>query len=209
MRAPRLLVLTDPDAPGGLVRQVERALGAGAPPDVAVQLRAKALSARALLDAAVAIRAITRAAGARFLVNGRLDVAVAAGADGVHLPEDGLPVAVVRALLPSAIVGVSCHDAAGLARAAAEGADYATLGPIRAVPGKNPPMGVTGFAAHVLGASLPVLALGGVDTPDVAALRDAGAHGVAVIRAVAAAAEPAAALRALARALDTGAGRAR
>ncbi len=209
MRAPRLLLITDPDAPGGLVAPIERALAGGAFPDLAVQVRAKSASARALYEAAVALRRVTRDAGARLVVNGRVDVALAAEADGVHLPERGLPASAVRALMPDALVGVSCHDAAGLVRAGAEGADYAVLGPIGPVPGKGPPLGIEGFRALVAArgpeGALPVLALGGIVEGDVPALLEAGAHGIAVIRGVVRAPDPAAATRALIRALDTGA----
>lgn len=190
----------------------------GAPAGVAVQLRAKSASARELYEAASALRPITRAAGALLLVNARLDVAIAAGADGVHLPERGLPPSAVRARMPDAWVGVSCHDARGLARATAEGADYAVLGPIGPVPGKGAPLGVEGFRALLARAPrtgaprgsrpLPVLALGGIGAGDAPALLEAGAHGVAVIRAVVGASDPAEALASMLRALDTGARRA-
>lgn len=206
---PRLLLVTDLGAAGGLVAPIERALRQETPRGVAVQLRAKALPARELLEAAVALRAITRAAGALLVVNGRIDVAIAAQADGVHLPETGVPPEAVRALMPEALVGVSCHDAAGLARASAEGADYAVLGPIGRVPGKNEPLGVAGFRALRERTSIPVLALGGVGASEVPALVAAGAHGVAVIRAITEARDPAEALRALGVALDTSVGGAR
>jgi thiamine-phosphate pyrophosphorylase len=207
MRAPRLLVITDPDAPGGLVTPIVRALASSAAPEVAVQLRAKSVSARELFEAAIALRHVTHAASARLLVSARLDVAIAAKLDGVHLPESGLPVGAVRSRMPDALVGRSCHDAAGLARAAAEGADYALLGPIFAVPGKNPPIGVDGFAALVAPfasdpVSIPVLALGGVGPEHVPGLMAAGAHGVAVIRAITRASDPSAAMRAMIAALD-------
>jgi thiamine-phosphate pyrophosphorylase len=214
-------LITDPEAPGGAVEPIARALGeavrsrtathprGGALPGVAVQLRAKTWPARALFEAGERLRAITREAGARLVINGRLDVALAVGADGVHLPEGGLPPAAVRALAPDALVGASCHDARGLERAAREGADYAVLGPVGHVPGKSPPLGLEGFRALVAGARVPVLALGGVGAEDAPALLEAGAHGVAVIRAVARASDPAAALRALLTALDIGAARGR
>ncbi|MBC7173650.1 MAG: thiamine phosphate synthase [Polyangiaceae bacterium] len=209
MGAPRLLLITDPDARRGIVAPIEEALTQRGGHAVTVQLRAKSASARSLYEAALALRQLTRAVGARLVVNTRADIARAVGADGVHLPEGGLPVAATRSILPGALVGVSCHDAAGLERAAEEGADYAVLGPIAAVPGKNPPLGLAGFERLVASARLPVLALGGVRVEDVSALCRAGAHGVAVIRAVTHASDPAAATDAFIRALDRSAGDAR
>jgi thiamine-phosphate pyrophosphorylase len=209
------LLITDEHAPSGLVESITRALDAEHLAGVAVQLRAKSSSTRALCEAGEALRRVTRRAGVRLLVNGRVDVALAIGADGVHLPEGGLPPASVRSLLlncsrgagatlgASALVGASCHDAAGLARAAREGADYAVLGPIGDVPGKGAPLGIEGFRALVSGAGLPVLALGGVGVEGVPALLEAGAYGVAVIRSVSRSVDPARALSALTRALDT------
>ena len=157
----------------------------------AVQIREKDLSDRALLRLALEARSLLPAL-VRLLVNGRLDVALAAGADGAHLPADGLPVASLRQRFgPEPLLGLSTHLPDEVARAAAEGADYVTFGPIHAVPGKDGPLpGLAGLrraAAH----GIPVYALGGVTLEGLdaagrrAALEEiaaAGAAGIAGIR---------------------------
>jgi thiamine-phosphate pyrophosphorylase len=202
-----LLLITDPRAPLGLVGSVRAALEGAPDGRLAVQLRAKALGAGELLACARELRAVTRAAGALLLINDRMDVAALSDADGVHLPEAGLPASAARrALGPSALIGASCHDARGLARAAEAGAPgYATLSPVFDVPGKAPALGVAGFRAILHEATLPVYALGGIRAEHLAPLRAAGARGVAVISAVFSSREPAQAVRALLTAWDAAA----
>ncbi len=105
-----------------------------------------------------------------------------------------------RVLGERALVGRSCHDRAGLERAQEDGADYALLAPVGAVPGKGPALGVAGFARAVAGLTLPVVALGSVEPRDASALRGAGAAGLAVVRAVYGADDPTSAVRELLRA---------
>jgi thiamine-phosphate pyrophosphorylase len=200
LRNPRVYLVTDlapgPDLPG----RVEAAL-AGLPPGVAaVQLRAKALGGRDLLALARATRAAVQAAGQWLLVNDRLDVAVAAGADGVHLPSRGVPPAEARRLLGAdPIVGVSCHSLEEVRRAREGGADFATFGPVFETPSKRaygPPVGLEALReAARLG--LPLVALGGVDVGNAPSTVAAGASGVAAIRAWVGAADAAAAVREL------------
>jgi thiamine-phosphate pyrophosphorylase len=203
-RVPRLVLVTDRHATGGrdLVAVVAAALGAGLG---AVQLREKDLSGRELFALAEALRRATERAGAQLFVNERVDVALAVGADGVHLGAGAMPVEVVRGLLPAgALVGVSTHAPAEVAAAAAVGADLAFFGPVRATPSKaawGPPQGEARLAEAVRAAPIPVLAIGGLDADAVPAIRATGATGVAVIRAILAAPDPAAATRALLRAL--------
>lgn len=152
-------------------------------------------------------RLLEAAAPARVpvLVSGRADLARAAGASGVHLPERARPVADARAALglEGALVGASCHDARGVEARAAEGADFVVLGPVGHVPGKSPAIDDATFRRSALGTSLPVFALGGVrDARDVARVRALGARGVAVQRAICAASDPARALWELLAALD-------
>ncbi len=133
-------------------------------------------------------------------MNERIDVALAAGADGVHLPSAGVPPADARRLLgPDALVGVSCHSAADVSRALDGGASFATFSPIHDTPSKRaygPPLGIAALRdAARLG--LPLVALGGIDPARAAEARAAGAAGVAAIRAWLAAADPAGAVRAL------------
>jgi thiamine-phosphate pyrophosphorylase len=200
---PRLLLVTDRHATGGrdLIDVVAAALDAGLP---AVQLREKDLPGRALLALAERLRAATARTGALLLLNDRVDVAIAAGADGVHLGGGSMSVGDVRRLLPAgALVGVSTHAAAEVAET---GADYAIFGPVRATPSKvafGPPQGIARLAAATAAAAVPVLAIGGIEPADVPAMCAAGAHGVAVIRAILAAPDPAAATRALAKGLPS------
>lgn len=127
------------------------------------------------------------------LVNGRLDVALAAGCDGVHLPASGLPVAALRAGLGrAALIGCSTHTADEIVAAARAGADYAVFGPVYPTPSKaryGPPTGLAGLrravaaARSVAGrAPMPVVALGGVTAERLAEVIAAGAAGVAGIR---------------------------
>lgn len=154
---------------------------------VGVQLRAKNVPAEVALRLARSLRAVTTDLDVPLLINGPLDVACTVQADGVHLPERGPSIAFARhALGPRGWIGVSRHDAAGLARAAEDGASFATLSPVFTSPGKGTPLGITGFCAmqaHVA-PDFPVLALGGVEATSARALIEAGARGVAVVRGV-------------------------
>jgi thiamine-phosphate pyrophosphorylase len=168
-----------------------------------VQLREKDLPGRPLLALAERLRALTAPAGALLLVNDRVDVAIAAGADGVHLGGGAMPVAAARRLLPAgALVGVSTHSAGELSAAAVAGADFAFFGPVYETPSKTgPPQDEQGLRVAVAGAALPVLAIGGVSAGRVAGLRAAGAAGVAVIRAILSSDDPRTATRQLLAAL--------
>lgn len=190
------MLVTDRRATGGrdLVDVVSRALDAGLP---AVQVREKDLPGRPLLALAERLRHATTARGALLFVNDRLDVARAVGADGVHLGEASFPVAVARECLPQALVGASIH---GVPEAAASTADFVFFGPVFATPSKaasGPPHGPQRLAEAVRATRCPVLAIGGIDATTLPAVRASGAHGVAVIRAILAAADPAAATRVL------------
>lgn len=141
--------------------------------------------------------------GARVLVNDRLDVALAAGADGVHLGRRDLAVTDARRLAPHLLIGATCRDRAQIDRAAAEGADYVGFGPVHATRSKAglpDPLGVDAVAT-TRGAALPVVAIGGIDADSARVVRSRGAHGVAVIGAVWRAPDPVAAAKELVRAL--------
>lgn len=148
-----------------------------------IQVREKDLEGRALFGLVSAVMASVAGTAARVLVNGRVDVAVAAGAFGVQLPEDGLPVADVKRAFPALVVGASRHDAEGVRRAAQEGADFVLLGPVLATPGKEArALGLEAFAAVARTAGVPLHAIGGIDAGSAAAAARAGAGGVAAIR---------------------------
>jgi len=196
----RLYLVTDRRATRGrpLAAVLDACLGAGLP---AVQLRERDLPAGELFRLATDLRALTARHGARLLINDRADVALAVGADGVHLPGAGLPPAVARRLLgPAGLLGVSTHSADEADAATAAGADFVVFGPVYETPSKRPygpPKGLDGLAAACRRSRLPVLAIGGVTAPRVAEARASGAAGVAVIRALLEAEDPAAATKEL------------
>ncbi len=200
-RAPRLLLVVDTADVAERLAAITAALAAGVD---AIQLRDPRATGGPLLAAARRLRALTWDHESALLVNDRVDVAIAAEADGAHLGAASMPTAVARHLLgPKAWIGRSTHAPEEAAAAAAGGADYVVLGPIFATPSKEsygPPLGVVTLAATR--ANVPLIAIGGVTPERVAELRAAGAHGVAVIRAILAADDPAAATRAFRVALD-------
>jgi len=207
-----LYLITDPTLGVDLIDATEAALAAAPCGRVAVQLRAKQRtqtleSTKDFVALAHALRAATKARGALFFVNERADVARIVGADGVHLPEETFTPAEARAVLGEhALVGVSCHDAHGLTQAAAHKATFATLSPFASSPGKGAPIARARFVDLVAGASLPVVALGGIGPGEVEGAIHAGAVGVAVIRAVYVAADPGAATTELLGTLDSARG---
>jgi len=146
-----------------------------------VQVREKDLGGRALR--ALVTEVVAAAGAAMVLVNSRPDVAVAGGAQGVHLPEDGLPVRDVKRAFPDLVVGASRHSVEGARRAEAEGADFVLMGPVFETPGKEGRvlgLGPLSEAARSLG--IPVHAVGGIDAGNARRVVEAGAHGLAAIR---------------------------
>jgi len=196
----RVMVLTDPSpACGrGLVEVVRECLAAGA---TAIQLRDKASDARALLDLARVLAGPTRACGALLIVNDRLDVALAAGADGVHLGPEDLPVAAARSSAPPGfLVGFSTDDPETGRRAAAEGADYLGVGAVygtRSKPGlADEAIGPARVGEVAMASGLPCVGIGGVTPSNAAAVFAVGA-GVAVLSAVMGHPDPGTAVRAI------------
>ncbi len=150
-----------------------------------IQLREKDLSAREQFELArAAVERLRAFPATRLLINDRLDVALAAGAQGVHLPAAGLELAAARRLAPPGfLLARSCHTSGEVAAAAAAGADFAVLGPIFATPSKPgaAPLGLQ-CLAEACRLPLPVLALGGINAARAADCLAAGAAGVAAIR---------------------------
>lgn len=170
--APRVMLVVD-------LERIALAEAARGLEGVVVQLRDRAAPARAVVEAARGLVA----KGVRTVVNDRVDLALAAGVDGVHLPEEGLPVEVARGLLgPDRVVGVSVHVGSRFEERA-RGADWALFGPVWETPGKGPAAGLPALADAARRCPCPVLAVGGVDASRVAEALGAGARGVAVIRA--------------------------
>ncbi|QYJ02643.1 thiamine phosphate synthase [Nocardioides panacisoli] len=145
------------------------------------QVRAKGLAARPHLTL---VEQVMAAVGdrAQVVVNDRVDIALAAGAHGVHLGDDDLPVAAVRRAAPSLVIGATCRDRASVGSAAVDGADYAGFGPVFATDSKAglpDPLGTDAVATAA--GLLPLVAIGGITAGNARRARDAGAHGVAVI----------------------------
>lgn len=158
-----------------------RALGETLGPSAAVQIREKDLEDRALFGLVRLARTLLPPP-VHLLVNGRIDIALAAGADGVHLPADGLPVAALRERFgPHVILGRSAHTLAEVEQARDGGAGYVTFGPVYPTPGKGPAVGA-GELARAAALGIPVYALGGVTLERFAELAAAGASGAAAIR---------------------------
>ncbi|HSY38995.1 MAG TPA: thiamine phosphate synthase [Polyangia bacterium] len=188
-----------------LERRTRQLLEAG---PCCLQLRAKEIGARILAAAARRMLPLCRAAGVPFCVNDRLDVALAVGAEVVHLGQDDLPLADalrvrVVAGRPDLVVGFSTHNAAQAVAAASAGADYIGFGPVFATSSKlnpDPVVGLKQLAEVCRSASVPVVAIGGVRPEHARLLADAGASATAVISAVNGAADPTAAGRQVAAA---------
>jgi thiamine-phosphate pyrophosphorylase len=200
---PRLYAIVDPlDSGLDPLRLADAMLAGGAR---LLQLRLKDASARTLLDVARALRVRTRRHGAVLIVNDRPDVARAAEADGVHLGPDDLPVAAARRLLPRpALIGVSTHDDHELAAALAADPDYVAGGPVYATTSKvgaRPGRGLEASAATRRRTTLPLVAIGGITLATAAAVRRAGADGVAMIGGLVRAPDVAAATRQVVAAL--------
>jgi thiamine-phosphate pyrophosphorylase len=169
---------------------VEAAIRGGV---TAVQYRDKTASTRRMIEEASALYGICRAAGVIFIVNDRVDVALAVGADGVHVGQGDMPAPLARELIgPDRILGVSVGSVGEALRAAADGADYVGASPIFATPTKPDaprPMGLEGLRAVAGAAAIPVVAIGGVNEDNVEALMRCGASGLAVVSAIVAASD--------------------
>ena len=148
-----------------------------------VQVREKDLGGRDLRALVSDVLAATSRTAARVLVNGRPDVAVGAGAYGIQLPEDGLPVSAAKRAFPGLEVGASRHTVEGARRAEDEGADFVLLGPIFATPGKEErALGLGPLSEAARRLRIPVHAVGGIDADNARLVVEAGARGLAAIR---------------------------
>jgi thiamine-phosphate pyrophosphorylase len=183
----RLIVITDRDAsaPRSVVETVELALEAGAP---AIQLRDKTASARELYEAGRELLPLVRAAGALFLVNDRTDVALALGADGVHVGPDDLPVGSLRAAVPrDFLIGTSSDDPAEAQALVADGASYigcGTVYPTTTKPDAGEVLGLEGLDRVARAITPPVIGIGGITPQRAASVAGTAAAGVAVVAAV-------------------------
>jgi len=211
-RAPRLYLITDRQATGGrplpeVVAAALRGIRGLASGDVAVQLREKDLEGGALAAMARALRSVTADAGAALYINDRIDVALAVGADGVHLGGGSLDAVTAAGIAGDLAIGVSVHgpaEVAALRAAAGDRVAFAQLGPIHDTPSKRrygAPLRIAAIT-EASRAGIPIVAVGGINPGNVRALRAAGAHGVACIRAAMTASDPAAVVTAFCQELS-------
>ncbi len=173
-----------------------------------IQFRQKSGSTREMIEIARQMKQLCAEADVTFIVNDRVDVAIAAEADGIHLGQDDLPIPLAREMLGgNRIIGGSASTIEEAQRCISEGADYVGLGPVYYTNSKKdtgPVRGVAFLKRVVEAISLPVIAIGGVSLEDIPELLRAGVHGIAVISAVCCQEDPEQATRALYQALHTG-----
>jgi len=174
-------------------RRIETALESGV---TALWLRAPEVSGAELYKLGKDLHARCRMRGAALIIGDRADVALALGCEGVQLGQRSPPAHRVRAWFPG-WMGVSCHSEGELARAQEAKADYAVLSPVYGVPEKGVPLGPILFGRLRAAVGVPVVALGGIEPDNVAEVVAAGADGVAVVRALRDAEDPAVAARRL------------
>ena len=198
---PPLYAILDPEqtkgrAPESVLREL---LDGGA---AILQLRVKTMAPSDFFQLAQRARAATRARGCKLIVNDRVDIALACDADGVHLGQDDLPLAVGRQLMGTKIVGISTHDIEQAQEAELNGADYIGFGPMFGTTTKN-----TGYAARGIdmlrqiraAVKLPIVAIGGINEQNVKQVWQAGADSAAIISDILGADDPAAKVRRIAR----------
>ena len=172
-----------------------------------VQLREKGCSTREFMDEARLLKALLAGTGVPLFINDRLDVALAVGADGVHLGQNDLAIADARRLVGNRmIIGISAESVADAIRAEAEGADYIGASPVFTTPTKTdtaPPLGLDGLRAIRRAVQLPLVAIGGIDADNAAQVLRAGADGLAVVSAIVSAPCPRTAAAAIRQQIET------
>lgn len=180
---PKIYPITDTRLSGLThAEQVTRLIDGGA---TLIQLRDKDANGTAFYDAAAEAIAVTRRHSVKLIINDRVDVALALGADGVHLGQDDLPADKARELLgPKAIIGLSTHNIEQLRVAAAMPVDYLAFGPVFGTTTKHAPDPTTGLELQKKARDLteaPLVAIGGIDDTNLADVIDAGADSAAII----------------------------
>lgn len=166
-----------------------------------VQLREKSCSTRLFIEEALRLQDFLRGRGVPLIINDRVDVALAVGADGVHLGQTDMPVRTARAILGEhAVIGVSAECLEDASAAEKEGADYIGVSPVFATPTKTdtaPALGLTGLAAIRAAVHLPLVGIGGLNLQNAAEVIRHGGDGLAVVSAIVSADDPEAAARKL------------
>lgn len=198
MKIPKRLLCVITDEQASPVELARQALDGGAG---MVQLRNKKASGRELYEWALRIQELCRQHHALFILNDRVDIALAVKADGIHLGQQDMPATVARKLLgPDTLIGVSVGNIGEAIKAAADGADYLGLGHIFSTQSKEKltePIGPGAIRPVAEKTGLPVIAIGGIDARNAFEVIKAGATGIAVISAVSASSEPEKATRKL------------
>jgi len=183
LKLPPLYAILDPEQTRG--RPAQRVLAALLEAGVSIlQLRVKSLPPVDFLELAKQARAVTRAHGCQLIINDRVDIALACGADGVHLGQDDLPLSAGRKLMGQKIIGISTHDLDQARAAERDGADYIGFGPMFGTRTK-----ATGYEARGpemlqqirRAVTLPIVAIGGITEANVQEVWQAGADSVAII----------------------------
>lgn len=203
----RLHLLTDTVLQSGFshVELTKLAISGGAD---TIQFRQKSGATREMIEVARQMKKLCADAGIMFIVNDRVDVAIAAEADGVHLGQDDFPITLARELLGEGrIIGGSAATIAEALKCLSEGADYVGFGPVYPTTSKEdagPVSGIDILKQVVEAVPLPIIAIGGVSAENIPEVIGAGAHGIAVISAVCCQEDPERATKALYQALNTG-----
>lgn len=190
--------ITDADAPASVPDQVRAAVAAGVR---TVQVRDKRASDADILALGRALQQITRPAGAALVINDRVDVAIALGADGLHVGQGDGDIAAIRARIgPDMALGLSVETLEQLRTIPPGSADHLGVGPLRATatkPDAAAPLGLSGLAQIIAATPLPCVAIGGIKPGDAAEIRQTGAAGMAVVSAISRADDMQGAARAL------------
>lgn len=178
---PRICMISDGSG-GAMLPDALEAISEG--PPCMTLIREKRLQGGELFRLAATAREIPRPAGSRLLVSERMDIALAAGLDGVHLPEEACPTGRLRSAAPALVFGRSVHSTAAALEAEASGADYLFFSPVWDTPSKRPfgpPQGTEKLREVCRAVSIPVFALGGISIEKVGECMECGAWGIAAI----------------------------
>jgi thiamine-phosphate pyrophosphorylase len=200
-----LYLVTDARLSGGRSNRqvIAAAIRGGA---TLVQYREKNASTRSMIDEALQLRELCRAEGVAFIVNDRVDLALAVDADGVHVGQDDLPASLARKLIgPGKILGVSAENVEQARAAIASGADYLGVGALFATatkPDAGNPIGIRGLESIVRASTVPIVGIAGINASNAAGVIRAGAAGVAVVSAVVSAPDVERAARELRQVVD-------